>query len=398
MRYTYDHTVRGCFVGYIVQAIINNFAPLLFLTFQKELGLTIPQVTALVTINFAVQLLTDLAAAALVDRIGYRAGMVIAHLAAAVGFPAMAFLPGILPVPYAGILIAICLNAIGGGLLEVLVSPVVEACPTDHKEKTMSLLHSFYCWGHMGVVLISTVFFAVFGVEHWRLLALLWAVVPLCNGLLFLRLPIAPLLDDDEASMPITELLKNKLFWVLMLLMVCAGASEQGVSQWASAFAEQGLGVSKTIGDLAGPMLFAACMGTARFLYGKFGEKIDLQRFMLFSGLLCIAAYLLTALSPLPLFGLLGCGICGFSVGILWPGTFSLGAKALRKGGTTLFALLALAGDVGCGSGPTLVGLVTEQAGGSLSAGILSGIVFPVLLLTGLACYRSICRKSQTKQ
>ncbi len=393
MKLTYTYTVRSCFAGYIVQAIINNFAPLLFLTFQNEFSLSIAQVTSLVTINFAVQLLTDLAAAAVIDKIGYRAGMVTAHAMAALGFPAMAFLPSLLPVPYVGILIGITLNAIGGGLLEVLVSPVVEACPTDHKEKTMSLLHSFYCWGHMAVVLISTLYFALFGAEHWRILALLWTIVPIANGLLFCKLPIAPLLAEDETSMPIKELLKNKLFWVLLLLMVCAGASEQGVSQWASAFAEQGLGVSKTIGDLMGPMLFAATMGTARFLYGKFGEKINLQTFMACSAVLCIIAYLLTALSPIPVLALLGCGICGFSVGILWPGTFSLSAAVLRKGGTAMFALLALAGDIGCASGPTVVGLVAEQCGGSLSAGILCGIIFPIFLLIGLMLYRGCSRQ-----
>lgn len=383
----YTHTVRSCFVGYIVQAVINNFVPLLFLTFQSEFGLSLPQVTSLVTINFAVQLLTDLVAAKYIDRIGYRAGMVLAHMLAAAGFVALAFLPALLPNAYGGVLTAVIVYAVGGGLLEVLVSPVAEACPTEQKEKTMSLLHSFYCWGHMGVVLLSTLFFALFGIENWRVLALIWAVLPLVNGLVFTKVPIAPLLADDEISLPIGALLKNRLFWILLLMMTCAGASEQAVSQWASAFAEMGLGVNKTIGDLAGPTFFAATMGTARLLYGKFGEKINLLRFIGFSGILCLAAYLVTSLAPIPMVNLLGCGLCGFSVGILWPGTFSLAAAALRKGGTAMFALLALAGDIGCAAGPTFVGLVTDQSG-ALSTGILAALIFPVLMLTGLLLYR----------
>ncbi len=380
----YDHTIRCCFIGYIVQAIVNHFVSLLLLMFQTELGLSLPQVTSLVTINFGVQLLTDLIAAKYVDRIGYRAGMVIGHICAAVGLAGLCLFPALLPSTYAGILLAVILYAIGGGLLEVLVSPVVEACPSDHKEKTMSLLHSFYCWGVVGVVLVSTGFFALFGMQHWRILALLWAVVPLFNGFAFLKVPIAPLLDEGETSMGMGELFRQGLFWLLFVLMLCAGASEQAVSQWASAFAEQGLGVPKTIGDLAGPMIFGILMGLARLLYGKWGDRMDLQAFMRWSILLCVGAYLLTALAPMPWLNLVGCGLCGFSVGILWPGTFSLAAASMKRGGTAMFGLLALAGDVGCASGPTLVGLAADAAGSSLAAGILTAIVFPVGFLVVL--------------
>lgn len=395
MSKNYKRTIFACFVGYIVQAIVNNFVPLLFLTFQDSYGISYSKITLLITINFAVQLCIDLLSAFFIDKIGYRASAVIAHGFSVVGLIALAFLPDILPDPFIGLVAAVTLYAVGGGLLEVIVSPVVEACPTDNKEKAMSLLHSFYCWGHVGVVLISTLFFTVFGIENWRIIALLWAIIPAANLVLFTRVPINSLISEDEAGMKPTALFKNKYFYIFFLLMLCAGASEQGVSQWASAFAEAGLGVSKTIGDLAGPMLFATLMGTARALYGKLGHKIDLEKFMLFSSVLCIGAYLLTALSPNPVLSLIGCGICGFSVGILWPGTFSLACAGIRGGGTLMFAMFALAGDIGCAAGPAIVGNLAEVLGGKLSLGILCGITFPILMAGGLVLYRLSRKKAE---
>ena len=394
MKLTYRHTISACFIGYIVQAILNNFAPLLFLTFQSSYRIPLTQITMLVTVNFGVQLLVDLLSAGFVDKIGYRASMGIAHLTSALGLVLLAFLPELLPAPFFGLLIAVIVYAVGGGLLEVLVSPIVESCPTDNKAKTMSLLHSFYCWGHVGVVLISTAFFAVFGIGNWKILAVLWAVVPFLNFFLFLRVPIAPLVPEGEKGLRLGELVRMRLFWILFLMMMGAGASEQAVSQWASTFAEQGLGVSKTVGDLAGPMAFAVCMGLSRAFYGKRGDRIDLDRFMAASGVLCAASYLLISLVPVPALGLAGCALCGLSVGIMWPGTFSKAAATLRGGGTALFALLALAGDLGCSGGPTLAGMVSGAAGNDLHAGILAAVVFPVLLLLGLALLRREKRRA----
>lgn len=388
MKNQYQKTIYACFAAYIVQAVVNNFVPLLFLTFQDSYGIPLSQITMLVTLNFGLQLLVDLASVSFVDRIGYRASMVLAHALAAAGLALLAILPELLPSPFVGILLSVCVYAVGGGLLEVLVSPVVEACPSDHKEQTMSLLHSFYCWGHVGVVLVSTVFFALFGVGHWRVLALVWAMIPLGNMIAFTRVPIAPLIEDGQRGMTIRELARRKVFWVFLLMMVCAGASEQGVSQWASTFAEKGLGVSKTVGDLAGPMAFAVLMGTSRAIYGKYGDRLDLDQFMAGSALLCVVSYLCIALGPNPVLGLLGCAVCGLSVGIMWPGTFSKASAGLPRGGTALFALMALAGDLGCSGGPTLVGMVSSTLGDDLKKGILAGIVFPALLLAGLALSR----------
>lgn len=385
MKNPYQKTIYACFTAYIVQAVVNNFVPLLFLTFQSSYHIPLSQITLLVTFNFGLQLLVDLASVGFVDRIGYRASMVLAHALAAAGLALLAVLPELLPNPFLGILLSVMVYAIGGGLLEVVVSPVVEACPSGHKEQAMSLLHSFYCWGHVAVVLLSTVFFALFGTEHWRVLALVWALIPLGNLFAFLRVPIAPLLEGDEKGMTLGELARNKMFWVFLLMMLCAGASEQGVSQWASTFAEKGLGVSKTVGDLAGPMAFAVLMGTSRAVYGKYGNRLNLDHFMAGSALLCMAAYLCIALVPSPVVGLAGCAVCGLSVGIMWPGTFSKAAAGLPRGGTALFALMALAGDMGCSGGPTLVGMVSSAFGDDLKKGILAGIVFPVLLLAGLA-------------
>lgn len=383
MKYSYDCTMRACFTGYIVQAIVNNFVPLLFLTFQRTYHIPLQQITLLVTFNFGIQLLTDLLSIAFVDRMGYRASMVLAHILSALGLICLTVLPEWMGHPFAGILISVIVYAVGGGLLEVLVSPVVEACPSTHKEKAMSMLHSFYCWGHVGVVLFSSIFFKLAGIENWKLLAVLWAVIPILNALVFTRVPIAPVLPEGEEGMTIGTLFQNRTFWLLFVMMICAGASEQSVSQWASLFAEKGLGISKTAGDLAGPMAFAVLMGASRAFYGNYGEKINLDRFMAVSSVLCILSYLCLVFMPVPVLSLAGCALCGLSVGIMWPGTFSRASKALPAGGTALFALLALGGDIGCSGGPTLVGMVSGMCKGNLKAGILAALIFPVLLLTG---------------
>ena len=393
-KINYKQTITACFIAYIVQAIVNNFAPLLFLTFQSTYDIPLSKITMLITFNFGLQLIVDLVSVTFVDRIGYRASMILAHILAMVGLASLAFLPELLPDPFVGILISVTVYAIGGGLLEVLVSPVVEACPSDNKEAAMSMLHSFYCWGHVGVVLISTIFFAVFGIHNWKILAVIWALVPLCNSLVFTKVPIAPLIEEGEKGLTIKDLAKQKIFWVFMLMMLCAGASEQAVSQWASTFAEKGLGVSKTVGDLAGPMSFAVLMGTSRAFYGKWGDKLDLDRFMIGSSILCMFSYLCISLVPGSVFGLVGCAVCGLSVGIMWPGTFSKASKAMKNGGTAMFALMALAGDLGCSGGPTVVGMVSSAFGDDLKKGILAAICFPLLLLVGIV----LCGKDGAKR
>lgn len=392
MNNKYNKTITACFVGYVVQAVINNFVPLLFITFQQNYSIPLSQITLLVTFNFGIQLLVDLLSAALVDKIGYRVSMVSAHILSAAGLILLTILPETLPSPFVGILISVMIYAIGGGLLEVLVSPVVEACPSDNKEKAMSMLHSFYCWGLVGVVLLSTVFFKIFGIDNWKLLSIIWAIIPICNAVAFTKVPMASLIDDEKQGLSIKDLFGKKLFWVLMIMMMCAGASEQAVSQWASSFAEQGLGITKTVGDLAGPMAFAVLMGTARLFYGKFGDRIQLDKFMYGSCALCILSYIGVSLLPLPQLSLIACAVSGFSVGIMWPGTISKASKALPNGGTAMFALLALGGDLGCSAGPTLVGFISSSLDGNFKAGILVGVIFPILLLLGIF----LCRKQNS--
>lgn len=395
MKADYKKTVNACFIGYIVQAVVNNFVPLLFLTFQSQYGIPLSKITFLITFNFSIQLVIDLLAAKFVDKIGYRASALLAHASATLGLCMLAFLPELTKEPFIGILISVVIYAVGGGLLEVIVSPIVEACPTDNKEAAMSLLHSFYCWGHVGVVLLSTLFFRFVGIGHWKILACLWALVPLLNMLAFFKVPIAPIIEEGGQGLSFKELLKNKVFWLLMLLMLCAGSCEQAVSQWASAFAEAGLGISKTAGDLAGPMFFAIMMGLSRAFYGKYGDKLDLVRFMKISGVLCLCSYLLISLSPVPVPSLIGCGLCGLSVGILWPGTFSLGSAGIKGGGTMMFAFFALAGDVGCSVGPTYVGTITSLSDGNMKQGILFACVFPILLLAGLMAVRKVVENKE---
>ncbi len=384
----YSHTIKACFTGYIVQAVVNNFIPLLFVYFHTHYDIPMGSITFLVTANFGIQLLVDLLSAGFVDKIGYRFSIVAAHFCVVAGFVLLVILPDLTSNPFMGIMAAVTVYAIGGGLLEVIVSPVVEACPTDNKESVMSLLHSFYCWGHVAVVAVSTVYFAVFGIERWKALALILAIIPLANGILFTRVPIYKLVDDAEGGLGLKQILSTGVFWVLVLMMACAGASEQAVSQWSSAFAEAGLGVDKTLGDLAGPMFFAVMMGASRVFYSRKADRIKPEVFMGISAVLCIASYLLISLSPLPVLSLAGCGICGFSVGVMWPGTFSIASAVMRKGGTMMFAFLALAGDLGCSGGPTFVGWISGKNSDSLSSGILAAVVFPVFMIAGLAALR----------
>lgn len=391
----YNHTMYACFAAYIVQGIVNNFVPLLFVMLQTEYRISLEKIGALIMINFGTQLAIDFASVFFVDRIGYRASMIIAHVCSALGFVGLTVLPDLLADPFIGLLISVVVYAVGGGLLEVLVSPVVEACPNENKEKAMSLLHSFYCWGQVGVVLLSTLFFSMAGIQHWKIMTLIWVIVPVVNGIVFFRVPLRTFQQNGEKGMGIGELAKQKMFWLFMLLVMCAGACEHSVGQWASTFAEQGLGVSKSIGDLAGPMSFAAAMGLARVFYGKKGEQIRLEKFMALSGVLCILSYLMIAAIPIPAVGLLGCALCGLSVGIMWPGAFSMAAK-MKGAGTAMFALFALAGDLGCSIGPGFVGVVAENHQNNLHMGIGAALIFPVALVTIIIVVIKLQRKNKT--
>lgn len=384
IRNSYEHTIYASYVGYIVQAIVNNFVPLLFVTFASDYQLSLDKITLITTVNFMVQLCVDLLSAKVIDRVGYRTSILFAHVCAAVGLLGLAWFPALLGNAYLGLMAAVVFYAVGGGVIEVLISPIVEACPTKKKEAAMSLLHSFYCWGHLGVVLLSTLFFKVFGIGNWKILACIWALVPIGNIVYFSLVPIYPIAGGEE-KLSFGALLRQKIFWLIVVLMVCAGASEQAMSQWASAFAESALNVSKTVGDLAGPCAFAFLMGTSRALYGKYSDKIPLKKVMVGSAVLCIFCYIMAVLGQNPLLALIGCGLCGFSVGIFWPGTFSVAAVSLPGGGTAMYALMALAGDLGCSSGPTVVGMVANAMGGNLKNGLLFAMLFPIGMLIGLS-------------
>ena len=388
----YQKTLAACYLGFVTQAISANFVPLLFMTFRHTYGITLDKIALIPLVFYFAQLLIDLAATRFADKIGYRTCVVASQVLSAFGLVSMAFLPELFSVPFAGILISVVLYAIGSGLIEVLVSPIVEACPFEHKDGMMSLLHSSYCWGAVGVILGSTLFFAVFGVEHWKILTILWALVPLCNTWNFLTCPLERLVEEGK-SMRVGQLLRLPLFWLIIMLMICSGASEATMAQWASAFTESALGVSKTVGDLAGPGLFAMFMGISRMLYGKFSEKLDLTRVMLIGGAMCAGCYLLASLSASPILGLAGCSLCGLAVGIMWPGSISISAQKCPRGGTAMFAFLALAGDLGAMVSPAVVGSLSEWAGGNLKTGLLAATVFPMVLVRGLLILNKKVRK-----
>ena len=394
MQNKYRKTLIACYLGFITQAIVANFAPLLFLRFRGEFGLSLGQIALIPTVFFFTQLLVDLFCARFVDRLGYRRCIVASEVLSALGLIGLSFLPQLIGNAFAGILLCVAVYAVGSGLIEVLVSPIVEACPFEHKDAVMSTLHSFYCWGWLATTLISTGFFALFGIENWRILACLWALIPLYNIYNFATCPIERLTEEGK-GLSIGALFKRPVFWISVLLMVCAGASEISMAQWASAYAEAALGFSKAAGDLAGPCLFAVTMGISRMIYGKYGPKLNLNRYMVASGALCLCCYLLAGLSKNPAFALAGCILCGFSVGIMWPGTISIASPRIPDGGTALFAFLAMAGDLGGSVGPALVGAVTQRAGDRLQSGMLAGAVFPLLLILALALLGRVSRRKQ---
>lgn len=388
----YKRTQIACYLGCVTQAICANFVPLLFITFHSTYGISFSMLAMISTGFFVTQLVVDFLCAGIVDKLGYRACIIAAEITSGLGLAGLAFLPDLLPHPFGEIMVCVFIYAIGSGLTEVLVSPIVEACPFENKEAMMSLLHSFYCWGWAGVILCSTAFFAVFGIEHWRIMALIWSIIPLFNIYNFATCPIESLVEEGK-SMTMLELFKTKAFWIFIVLMICAGSSELAMGQWASAFAESALNVSKTVGDLAGPCGFAITMGISRLLYGKFGEKIDLTVVMMASGVMCLICYLVAALAGSPLVGLIGCAMCGFSVGIMWPGSISISSRILPTGGTAMFALLALAGDLGGAVGPAIIGNVSERASDNLQAGVLAGIGFPVVLVISVFFIRKKYRQ-----
>lgn len=390
----YKKTKIACYQGFITQAIAANFAPLLFLKFHKDYGISLGNIALISTVFFFTQLLVDLFCAKFVDRIGYRISIIVSEACSAVGLIGLAFLPDILPNAFAGILISVTVYAVGCGLIEVLVSPIIEACPFENKEATMSLLHSFYCWGSVGTIVLSTLFFKLFGMDSWKWVAVLWSVIPAANILNFATCPIVPIVEEGK-GMGIRQLGKRPLFWVSICLMVCAGASELAMAQWASAYAEAALGLSKALGDLTGPCMFAVTMGISRIIYGKYGEKLDLMKFMLGSGALCVVCYLMASISDNPVIGLAGCILCGFSVGIMWPGTISISSKRFPTGGTVMFALLAMAGDLGGSIGPAIVGRVTQHAGDDIRVGMGVGLIFPLVLILMLTILsRTTTRKA----
>ena len=396
MMKNYKKTKLACYLGFITQAVAANFAPLLFLKFHTDYDISLGNIALISTFFFFTQLLVDLFCAKYVDKIGYRVCIVASEVCSAAGLAGLALLPEIMPSPFTGIIISVILYAIGSGLIEVLGSPIVEACPFENKEATMSLLHSFYCWGAVGTILVSTVFLMIFGIDSWKWLAVSFAIIPAINIYNFATCPIELLVEEGQ-GMGIRKLFSNPMFLIAIVMMVCSGASELAMAQWASAYAESALGFSKAIGDIAGPCMFAVTMGISRVLFGKASDKMNLNRFMIGSGILCFVCYLLASFSDNPIIGLAGCIVCGFSVGIMWPGTISISSKAFPTGGTAMFALLAMAGDLGGSIGPAIVGRVADMFGGSINVGMRIGLLFPSTLCFVL-CLLNILNHAVNKQ
>lgn len=383
----FKSTLHACYLGYITQALIVNLPPLLFVVFRDKFGLSYTMLGSIVLLIFVTQLIVDALAIKFVDKIGQRMSAMIAHAFASVGMVALAFLPRVMPLPFMGIVISSILFSIGGGLIEVLVSPIVESLPGDAKASSMSLLHSFYSWGQVLVILVSTVTLLFVGQDLWYYLPLLWSVLPLFTLFKFAKVPLMPP-EEAHNQTPLRTLFKSKVFLMALLLMVCSGASELSMAQWASLFAEKGLGISKTLGDLLGPCLFAVMMGTVRTWYGIKGQTININNVLIACSALCIVSFVITAIVPIPAISLLGCALCGLSVSLMWPGMLSMTAAGYPSGGVAMFAILAIGGDLGCSIGPQLTGIIADKS--SLNMGLLASIIFPAIMLIGLAALKQM--------
>lgn len=390
---TYKHTLHSCYLAYVTQAAVVNLAPILFVIFQTEFGLTYQQIGALSLINFLTQLSIDAVAIKTLDKVGYRPAAIGCCACCTLGFLLLAICPAIWPGEFFALCLPVIVYAVGGGLAEVIVSPIADSLPLENKEGSMALVHGAYSWGQAAVVLVSTCTLAIIGHARWQWLPLIWAILPLYNLFRFCRVPLMPTIPDEHRT-PLRDLLKNGTLWLFLLVMLCAGASEVAMSQWSSLFAEKALGVNKVLGDIAGPCLFAVFMGLGRIGFGKFGTKWKLSRILLLCALLAIVCYLLTAFFPHPIISLTACALTGLAVSLMWPGTVSLSAAAFPLGGAALFAFLALFGDLGCSVGPWLTGVVSDAVSVSnsdmaLRIGLAAGTIFPLTLFVTLFFLKS---------
>lgn len=396
----YRLTIRCCYLGMFVQAIVINLAPILFIPFKEQLGLTFEQLGRLILINFVTQVAFDLIAGATVTRLGVRRMVVAAHILVTLGLWLFAWLPGRLTSPYAGLVIGTIVFSMGGGVLELLLSPIINAVPSERKAADMSLLHSFYAWGQMTVILLTALAVFVLPAGPWRWVAPFWSIVPALGAWGFSRAPIPPFVEEEKRHR-LRELLRVPAFLAAMLGLALAGASEIAISQWISAFAEKALRFPKLLGDLGGVCLFAAALGVGRTWYGLYGHKVCIRTRMIGGALLATVMYVLASLSPWPWVSLLACVMSGLAVSLFWPGLLSLTAVRFPLAGASMFAVLCAAGDMGCALAPWAVGLCADRVtalglGGGmgwtpeafgLRMGLLAGALFPfglLLVLIGL--------------
>lgn len=410
-KLTFKSTVYACYRQSLTQGIVNNLSPLFFVIYKDKFGLSYSLIATLILFNFVTQLLTDMVSVKFVDKLGYRNSCVIANIFCFTGLLLIGSLPNLIPAPFFGLAFATVVMGVGGGLIEVVTSPMLDAIPGEAKASSMSLMHSFYCWGQLGVVVITTLLLRVIGDALWFVIPFLWALLPLFSLASFFRIPMPETIPEEHRT-PLRELFRSKLFLVALVLMLSAGASELSMCQWSSLFAEKALGVPKVVGDLLGPALFAVFMGIGRMIFGIYGERLNLYRILIWSSVLCVGCYLGTALVQNPIFSLICCSSCGLFVTLMWPGTISCTSPLFPKGGAAMFGLFALAGDVGCSVGPALVGTISDNAGNLLSGilpglsqdqiglrtGMLAGMIFPLIMMVGVILLRRWSRKPHTAE
>ena len=357
---SYKSTIAACYIGSFVQAIIVNTTPILFIPLREQFGLTFQQMGLLVLINFISQVGCDILFSNAIDKYGFRRFVVAAHGLAVVGLVLFAASPLLFDRPFAGFVTATIIFSGSGGLLELLLSPIVNAIPTDEKAGAMSVLHSFYSWGQAAVILLTTVLLFVFGRAWWQWIILIWTLVPLFNFFFLMRVPFAPNVPEEQRQ-GMDKILLKPFFIAALATILCGAAAELCISQWASAYLEEAMRLPKVVGDVGGVCLFAVMMGVGRLFYGMYGKKINVSLMMLIGTVGAAACYITVALSGTAVLSLLACGLCGLCVSLLWPGTLVVASEHYPLAGAWMFAILA-AGDIGASAGPWLMGVVAEQA------------------------------------
>lgn len=356
---SYQLTTISCFVGIFCQAVSSNITAILFIPLMTLYGLSYVHLGLLVGINFTTQVLVDIIASRLVDRYGFRVFVLPSDILAVIGLVLFGLTPVLFDNILTGLVFSTIIFSASCGLQEVMLSPIVNAIPHNDKGPAMALMHSFYAWGQVATIIITTLFLFFFGIENWQVIVFLWALVPLVNFFMFLAAPFPGVIHENQ-RMTMRDLILKPFYLVALLAIMGGAATELVMNQWSSTFSEKVLELPKVTGDILGMCGFAVFLGLGRVLYGRYGSKINMNNVLVGSAAAAVVCYIAVAISPLPAISLAACAVCGLAASLLWPGTLVITAEKYPLAGAWIFAILAAAGDIGAASGPFAAGVITD--------------------------------------